>query len=334
MAKRKTQKPKENSLILKYTAWILAVIALVLSSVVIGYYFGYSQGGSSTIEQEKEEVRRRLSRISNIEKSLKKNNQKSVEKRLQEVLSKEQKNDYLSSSHEIDDSVVAPPKAIERPIKLLSAKPKLAIIIDDVGTKTQVRNIKSLKLALTMSFLPPSVNRPNTPKLAALENFYMVHLPMEAQSFTAEEPLTLRVSDSQETISKRIDEVKKLFPNVKYVNNHTGSKFTSNEVAMNKLIYSLNANHVNFLDSRTTADTKAPKVLKNFGFKYVSRDVFLDHHMEKDYVKSQIKEAVRIAKLHGNAIAIGHPHPNTLAALSESKKLLDEVDLVYVYQIY
>jgi uncharacterized protein len=334
MAKRKIRKPKDGSKVLKYIAWILAVIALILSSVIIGYYFGYDQGGSNTLKQEKEEVKRRLSRISVIEKSLKKDNQKTVEKRLQEVLGKERKSDYLSSSHEIDDSVVAPPEAIERPMKLLSVKPKLAIIIDDVGTRSQVNDIKSLKLSLTMSFLPPSANRPNTPKLAARENFYMIHLPMEAQSFTAEEPFTLRVLDSQDKISQRIGDIKKLFPRVKYINNHTGSKFTASEVAMNKLIYSLSANHINFVDSRTTADTKAPKVLKNFGFRYVARDVFLDHHMEKDYVASQIKEAVKIAKLHGSAIAIGHPHPNTLQALRESKKLLDEVDLVYIYQIY
>ena len=121
---------------------------------------------------------------------------------------------------------------------------------------------------------------------------------------------------------------------MRYINNHTGSKFTANERAMNKLIAALNDNHIYFVDSRTTAQTKAPKVLKNFGQKYVSRDVFLDNKMDKNYIKAQLKDAIRIAKIHGTAIAIGHPHPHTLAALGESKKLLKEVDLVYINQIY
>jgi hypothetical protein len=74
--------------------------------------------------------------------------------------------------------------------------------------------------------------------------------------------------------------------------------------------------------------------MKNFGYKYVSRDVFLDHHPDKESVKKQIKEAIRIAKLHGTAIAIGHPHKNTLLALKESKYLLKDVDLVYVDRLY
>ena len=132
----------------------------------------------------------------------------------------------------------------------------------------------------------------------------------------------------------RIKELKKLFPRVKYINNHTGSKFTSNEVAMNRLILSLNSQHINFIDSRTTAETKVPKVMKNYGLNYVARDIFLDNRMDKPYIKSQIKKAIKIAKLHGTAIAIGHPHANTILALSESKNSFDEVELVYIDRLY
>jgi len=338
MPKKKTHKQnhtRKSANILKYIAWILAIIALILSSVVIGYYFGYDKASSDLKKKTKQESVKRVDAIAKIEHSLKKTNEKSVNKRLQEVLKKEVKQTYVSASHELDDKISAmAPEAVTRPIVLSSSKPKLAIIIDDVGRLSQVKAINSLHLTLNKSFLPPSANRPNTPKLAKRESFYMIHLPMEAMSFSAEEPKTLRITDSQRKVTNRIKEIKKLFPKVKYINNHTGSKFTADEKAMNKLIAALNENHIYFVDSRTTAQTKAPEVLKNFGQKYVARDVFLDHHMEKDYVKAQLKDAIRIAKTHGSCIAIGHPHPNTLAALRESKKLLKEVDLVYINQIY
>jgi polysaccharide deacetylase 2 family uncharacterized protein YibQ len=185
-----------------------------------------------------------------------------------------------------------------------------------------------------MSFLPPSAARPNSAKLASHEKFYMVHLPMEAMNWNKEEPFTLYAADSQQVISKRIKEIKKLYPKVKYINNHTGSKFTSNEMAVNRLIYALNTQHIHFLDSRTTAETKVPKVMKNYGFKYMARDVFLDHHPDKAYVKSQIKRAIKIAKSHGTAIAIGHPHANTLEAIKESIPLFKDVELVQVDKLY
>jgi polysaccharide deacetylase 2 family uncharacterized protein YibQ len=185
-----------------------------------------------------------------------------------------------------------------------------------------------------MSFLPPSAARPNSAKLASHESFYMVHLPMEAMNFSAEEPHTIRIKDSQSEISNRIRKIKTLFPKVRYINNHTGSKFTSNEIAMNRLIYAFNKNHIYFVDSRTTAKTKAPKVLKNFGLKYVARDVFLDHHSDKKYIKKQIQKAIKVAKKNGHAIAIGHPHKNTIQALYESKSLFKDVELVQVNQVY
>jgi len=161
-----------------------------------------------------------------------------------------------------------------------------------------------------------------------------VHLTMEAMHFNKEEPFTLRVSDSQETILRRIHDLRVLFPKVRYINNHTGSKFTSNKQAMQKLIYALQRNHIKFIDSRTTAQTKAPIVEKSFGLKYMARDVFLDHHNDKAYILKQIRQAIRVAKAHGYAIAIGHPHKNTLEALYESRKLLNkEVDLVLINKI-
>ncbi len=210
---------------------------------------------------------------------------------------------------------------------------KLAIIIDDVSFDNEVSAIKKLNLNLTMSFLPPNKIHPDSAVLAAKESFYMVHLPMQAVSFTGNEPLTLNVDDSQAVISQRVDDVVKLFPRVKYINNHTGSKFTSDESAMNKLVFSLKAHNIEFIDSRTIAQTKVPKVMRAFGERYVSRDIFLDHVMDIASVKKQIKEAVKLAKKRGYAVAIGHPHPNTLAALRESKDILKDVELVQINRI-
>lgn len=273
-------------------------------------------------EKTKIEVQKEIKQLSKISQELKK-----------EVLKVK---DYAGASHEYaTDSLAKPPARVKREKKVVSSnKPRLAIIIDDVSVRSQVEAIKALNLSLTMSFLPPSVARPHSAKLAAKEDFYMVHLPMEAQNFSAEEPQTLRISHTQKEVSLRVKEIKKMFPKVRYINNHTGSKYTSDERAMNRLILALNSNNISFVDSRTTAKTQVPKVMKNFALKYVARDVFLDHHSEKDYVKGQIKDAIRIAKSEGVAIAIGHPHKNTLAALRESKKLFEDIELVLINKIY
>ncbi len=333
--KKPIKKSKNNSKILQFIAWFLAIVALIMISIVAGYYLGFHDANVKPVNNKEIQKKNNALVLHKLEEKPKhKVQQKTVTKRLQEVLQKEVKS-YDSAAHEIDDEALAnPDKALPKKLIVYNTKPKLAIIIDDMSTSTQVNAVKSLHIPLTMSFLPPRPARPNSAKLAAHEKFYMVHLPMEAMHFSAEEPNTLRIHDSQQKISARIAQIKKEFPKVQYINNHTGSKFTSNEVAMNRLIFALNANKIHFIDSRTTAKTMAPKVLKNFGLKYVARDVFLDHKMDKAYVKGQIKEAIKVAKARGHCIAIGHPHKNTLAALAESKALFKDVDLVQVNKVY
>ncbi len=337
MSKTKHKKKKTSSHFLTYIAWTLAFVTVILASLAIGYYVGFNDAQQQTKKQLSLKEKKRLELLQKLEDSSKKDETKSVNTRLKEILKSTpkitEKDELLDATHEYDTNKIANPPVRER-IVATTQKAKLAIILDDVSVRSQVEAIKRLHLPLTMSFLPPSKQRPNSARLAQNESFYMVHLPMEAMSFTKEEPFTLRVDDSQNKISNRIENLKKLFPKVKYINNHTGSKFTSDERAVNKLIYELRKNGINFIDSRTIADTKVPKVMKNYGLKYVGRDVFLDHHPEKSYVKGQIKRAINIAKEHGSAIAIGHPHKNTLLAIKESKKLLKDVELVLVDRIY
>jgi len=343
MAKRKKTKTapkrkpssKKDSKILNYFVWGLSIVALLLIGVIVGYYFGYSKAQDSYSSKIDSTEKKYISQKKRLEQKLlaEKEQKSTLETRLKSVLNAQIK-EYTSPSHELDSKDSKIPKNVQRKEKKHTKKrPKLAIIIDDVMTKRHVRDIKSLHLPLTMSFLPPSKARPNSARLAAKERFYMVHLPMEAMHFSAEEPLTLRTTDSKEMIKERIEHLQKLFPRARYINNHTGSKFTADERAMRDLISILNDKKIHFIDSRTTAKTKAPKLMKEFGQRYIARDVFLDHKHDKAYIKKQIKRAIKIAKKTGWAVAICHPHKNTLQALAESKKLLQSVELVYINKI-
>lgn len=339
MPRRKKASHKKQSRFLINLVWIFGVTAVLLGSFIAGYYVGYDNAKKDISKKAKAKEEKKLSMLKKLEEAAAKD--LDISDRLKEVLKKDTKTagkepdsigEYEDASHEVDGDIL--PKPPKREVIKEGQKPMLAIIIDDVSVRSHVNAIKSLNLPITMSFLPPSKYRPNSHNLASKESFYMVHLPMEAQNFTKEEPFTLKVGDSQELITQRISEIKKLFPKVRHINNHTGSKFTSNEDAVNRLVYVLDKENIEFIDSRTIGSTKVPAVMKHYKKKYVSRDIFLDHEFDKNYVKGQIKKAVEFAKEHGSAIAIGHPHSNTILAINESKKLFDEVELVLVDRLY
>ncbi|EPD5780604.1 divergent polysaccharide deacetylase family protein [Campylobacter jejuni] len=216
----------------------------------------------------------------------------------------------------------------------ISKKPKLAIIIDDMANASQVRGLKALNLKLNPSFFPPDKNHSETPKLALKFDFYMVHLPLAAINYNKPELDTLNPNDSKERIFKKIKQIKKDFKDLRYINNHTGSLFTSNEEAMRKLYKALKNQNIFFVDSKTIGNSKTNKIAKELSMPYIQRDVFLDNEDDVNYVKKQLESAVKLAQKKGFVIAIGHPRKNTFKALEQSKDLLKGVDLVYLSEIY
>ncbi|MCK5293491.1 MAG: divergent polysaccharide deacetylase family protein [Arcobacteraceae bacterium] len=209
-------------------------------------------------------------------------------------------------------------------------RPTLAILIDDVTTSYQVRNIENIGYPITMAFLPPTDRHRNSAKIAKQFDRYMIHLPLEAGTRRYEEKNTLYITDSLETIDKRIKYLKSIYPKAKYINNHTGSKFTSDRRSMDRLMQVLKKYDFIFVDSRTTAKTKAKIYAKKHNVKYLSRNIFLDNKQDRYYIQNQLKKAIRIARKTGVAIAIGHPHSITLKTLKNSKHLLTGINLVYI----
>ncbi|HEB9327042.1 TPA: divergent polysaccharide deacetylase family protein [Campylobacter coli] len=211
---------------------------------------------------------------------------------------------------------------------------RLAIIIDDMANISQVKALQALNLKVNPSFFPSDKNHIDTPKLALKFDFYMVHLPLAAINYAKPELDTLNPNDSQERIFKKIKQIKKDFKDLKFINNHTGSLFTSNEEAMKKLYKAFEKEGLTFVDSKTIASSKASKVAKALRQIYIQRDVFLDNQDDVAYIKKQLMDAVKLANKKGFAIAIGHPRKNTFKALEQSKDLLESVELVYLSEIY
>ena len=212
-------------------------------------------------------------------------------------------------------------------------RPKLAIIIDDISFQSQVNIIQDIGYPITMAFLPPTSRHKNSAKIAKNIPFYMIHFPLEAQTFKFAEDKTLKINDSYEKILQRVQELHILYPKATYTNNHTGSKFTANTKAMNNLMKALKKYNFTFVDSRTTAKSVAKKTAFDHNVPFLTRNIFLDNKQDKSYIQGQLMKAINIAKKEGSAIAICHPRNITLKTLKESKHLLKDVQMVLINQL-
>ena len=229
-----------------------------------------------------------------------------------------------------DDFAVVP----FTPNSSVKGRAKLVIIIDDVATFEHAGMVKSLGLKITPSIFPATKTHPDTPSIARLFEFYMIHLPMQAKHFDSPEIGTLTINESYESMLAKIKKIRKDFPRAVYTNNHTGSRFTSDFNAMDRAYMALIDQGFIFVDSKTIAQTAVAKAAKKHNQPYISRDIFLDDNPSAAAVRRELVAAVNLAKKRGYAIAIGHPKKNTIAVIKESKNnILKDVEVVYLKDI-
>ncbi len=293
-------------------------------------------------EEYTKELEKVIDEKMELEESINKENeiiQKKVEEIKEEKLKEKQKDKSTDNSKEpikvkdkIDEKSIITNKDTFTYDK--KTKPKIVILIDDVTTQAQKDKILSMGYKINMAFLPPTKTHPDSAKIAQSLSFHMIHFPMQASSaFKGEEINTLKINDSYETIEKRVKQLREWYPNAIYTNNHTGSVFTENDEAVDKLFRALKKYNFIFVDSRTSAKSVIKKYAKKYDMPYIVRNTFIDNDRDYKSIQTQLIKAIEIAKKQGYAIAIGHPHDITLKVLKESKHLLKDVEPIYMNKL-
>ncbi len=219
-----------------------------------------------------------------------------------------------------------------------AGRPRLAILLDDLGSdRGAAEAIFALHVPVTISVLP---YHPQSLEIARAARQHgcevMLHLPMQSLAGESPEQQELRPGLSPDEVRSTVEKMLHAVPEADGVNNHQGSQATADATLMNELMRVLKEEDLFYVDSRTTAATVAFDAAKSEGVRTAFRNVpFLDDVQNKDAVKRQLRLAIQGAKQKGEAIAIGHPHTETLAALREvlPQAKNEGVQLVFVSEL-
>jgi len=200
-----------------------------------------------------------------------------------------------------------------------TGRPKIVFVIDDIGNYNKYdASLKSLGNNVTYAILP----------LLPYSRYYgdlsrttgaevILHLPLD----TVQDKIpgrglivgTMSQEDVLEMLARDLDSV----PNYVGVNNHMGSRGTTDREMMTTILSDLKRRHLFFLDSYTTKESVVPSVGKAIGIPILARGVFLDNNDSKSAIRSQLNELRVVAREKGNAIAIGHYRKKTLEVLAD-----------------
>lgn len=206
---------------------------------------------------------------------------------------------------------------------------RVAIVIDDLGR--DVENIAALTaigastagrssrpVQLSYAVLPFESHTSEV--LEALRRHggeILLHLPMDPEGRENPGPGALTAQMSGRELAEATEAALAAVPGAVGVNNHMGSKLTSERAAMRAILAVVHGHGLYFLDSRTTAESVGFAVAREAGVPAAEREFFLDDELGRSAIAAQFARLLARAREEGAAIAIAHPHPSTLAVLAE-----------------
>ncbi len=238
-------------------------------------------------------------------------------------MSKISRRDFLTGA-----AAVAAELAVPSAVSAAAARPKIAIVIDDMGPEAERPDLAiDLPAEVTLSFMPFASNpakqseyverlREQTKEALFAGHELLLHMPMEPKGDADPGPGALKVGMSSGKIRRLLEAALDIFGGrIAGMNNHEGSRFTADPDGMQTVVEVLKERGLFLLDSRTDKDTVACKVARANDLPTISRKVFLDDTQTPEAIIAQLAATEKAAMENGYAAAIGHPHPATMKVL-------------------
>lgn len=227
------------------------------------------------------------------------------------------------------------PKSIIPEIPASSTLPRVAIIIDDLGSsKQKALEIFNIDSPITISILPRLKYSAWTAEEANRRGHDIIlHISMEATRPMKLGKGGLYTWMTDEEINSTLNDNINSVPYIKGASNHMGSAFTQDKRAMKTVLSELKKQDFFFHDSITGPKSIAYSLAKTMGLRTYRRDVFLDDKDDPVEIEKQWNRLLAIAEKQGHAIAQGHPRKNTLDFLRKMLRSNDKVVIVPITEL-
>ena len=264
----------------------------------------------------------------------------SEKKRVYEILPEVESKTPKSEKASIEVASIPPTEIPKKePVKIPPRKrPKVAIIIDDLGYDPYIaKKLVELEPRMTFSVIP---NTPFQNKVVEIVSNkggeLMLHIPMEPNEYPEIDPgpgALLTTMEPDQLIAQLESHLDTL-SDARGINGHMGSKLTANSEQMYQIFTVLKKRNMFFVDSLTTPYSVCKPSAMMLKVPFAQRDVFIDHSLEPEFMRNQVRRLIKSAIKNGEAIGIAHPHKETFEVLKQMMpEIRRQVDLVPASQL-
>ncbi|MDE1904776.1 MAG: divergent polysaccharide deacetylase family protein [Alphaproteobacteria bacterium] len=212
-------------------------------------------------------------------------------------------------------------------------RPRVAVVIDGLGVDhAATARAIALPPAVTLSFVAYASDLSDqTASARQAGHELLLHVPMEPISAAAAiGSYGLGRNMPRDELVRRLRWDLARFDSYVGVDNHMGTEFAQDTPAMRVVMDELKRRGLLYLDARAVPTEPVAVAARDFGVPYVARDIFLDGEQAAIAVDARLAQLVNLARERGSAIAIGHAHDVTLAALQRWLPTLSRQGVVLV----
>lgn len=249
-----------------------------------------SIGNTNKIQTENKNIKKTKPEIENKSKTV-------------ENLEKSKKNEQIQNKEKKQDLPFLIPPA--------QNGATLVFVIDDAGMNAEyTKRYASLPFPLTIAVLPKLLHSKDCAYIVRSSGKELIlHQPMQSLNHNLDPgPGKISVDMSFSQISSIINEnLAEIGPGVKGLNNHEGSEVTEDVLRIGAVLEVCLENKIYFLDSRTTANTKAPQAaLERDMTIFEKSGPYIDNIVSREAMLKEIYKSLEAANKNGSAIVIAH----------------------------
>ena len=209
----------------------------------------------------------------------------------------------------------------ERTVPAAAAGPRVAIIVDGVGSRRDVfellRDLRRPVAVAVLPSLPLSQSIAREASRAGME--VLLDLPMEPYRYPALDPGpgALLMSMPPGELQRRVAEYLEALPVAVGVTNHMGSRMTEDRARMRAVLEVLAARRLFLVDAYASSLSVAYDEAKHVGLRAARRQIMIDHARGETGDRAKWEEVPAWAERRGEVVVMAHDHPLTLQLLRE-----------------
>jgi polysaccharide deacetylase 2 family uncharacterized protein YibQ len=230
-----------------------------------------------------------------------------------------------------------PWKVYARPFPVERDRPRIAILLQDLGLSQEQTNaaIQQLPGSVTLGFTPYARRLEQWIGLSrAAGHEVLLQLPMEPFDFPTSDPgpHTLLTSVGPDENLERLEFLLSRFTGYVGVYNRMGDRFTSSVESLLPVLQSIHERGLLFIDARTSGASVAGRLANELGLPHALNNREIDQVASRVEIDAKLIDLENIARQQGQALGIARPYPVTIERLAQWAASLEEkgIDLAPV----